>query len=45
MHVHTLDVVGVTITIVSKVGRPFISSVAVLFAELTAAAPNLCMTK
>ncbi len=35
----------VTISLVSKVGRPFIPSVTVLFAWLTATAPNLCMTK
>ncbi len=35
----------VTISIVLKVGDPFIPLVTVLFAWLTATAPNLCMTK
>ncbi len=35
----------VTISLVSKVGGPFIPSVTVLLAWLTATAPNLCMTK
>jgi len=35
----------VTISLVSKVVRPFIPLVTMLFAWLTAAAPNFCMTK
>ncbi len=35
----------VTISLVSKVGRPFIPLVMVLLAWLTATAPNLCTTK